>query len=99
MEDKNDWNSNHSEVGIPGIDCNVSVDSIVSINYDNLDSGNEAPEDFVYLKEKIIKNYVTKTVLLPGVGYDKPSKHDLVDCKYIFNIFNFIFRSILLLFR
>lgn len=62
-------------------DCNVSLDSIVSINYDNLDSGNEAPEDFTYLKEKIIKNYVTKTILLPGVDYERPSKNDYIDCK------------------
>jgi hypothetical protein len=80
MEENTSNKDNLSDDGRDEADCNVSVDSIVSINYDNLDSGNEAPEDFVYLREKIIKNYVTKTVILPGIGYDKPSKHDLVEC-------------------
>ena len=59
--------------------CNVSLDSIVSANLDNLNSGDEAPEDFTYLKEKIIKNYVIKTILFPGKGLERISKHDYVE--------------------
>ena len=62
-------------------DGNVSVHSIVTEN-ENLDSGNEAPEDMQGQKDRIIKNQVVKYIKKPGGGLYKPSRDDLIFCKY-----------------
>lgn len=60
----------------------VSVHSIVTDNEEDLNSGNEAPEDLHYQEVKIIKNYVIKRILKPGKGLEKPSKTDFVESKF-----------------
>ena len=59
----------------------TSIHSIVTENEMDFQSGNEAPEDGFYQEDKIIKNYVIKRILRPGVGVAKPSKHDYLECK------------------
>lgn len=56
----------------------VSVHSIVTDNEDFL-SGDEAPEDMVGQKERIIKNHVVKVIQRPGHGFDKPSRDDFIE--------------------
>ena len=62
-------------------DC-VSLHSIVTDVEMDFNSGNEAPEDFYYQETKIKKNYVVKRILKPGLGVEKPSKHDYLEIEF-----------------
>lgn len=71
-------------------DSAVSIHSIVSDNED-FNSDNEAPNDKFGQIDKIIKNHVTKMILVvkwifksinkPGEGLNKPSKSDFIISK------------------
>ena len=60
---------------------NISINSIVS-DQPEFDSDTEIPKDKEGQEDKIILNHVVKRILVPGVGLDKPSKHDFLHIKY-----------------
>ena len=49
----------------------------------DFDSDNEAPEDKLGQKDKIIKNHVIKEIIKPGKGLSKPSRFDFLICNNI----------------
>ena len=60
---------------------NISINSIVS-DQPEFDSDTEIPKDKEGQEDKIILNHVVKRILVPGIGLDKPSKHDFLHIKY-----------------
>ena len=60
---------------------NVSINSIVS-DQPEFDSDTEIPQDKEGQEDKIILNHVVKRIVVPGIGLDKPSKHDFLCIKY-----------------
>ena len=60
---------------------NISINSIVS-DQPEFDSDTEIPKDKEGQEDKIILNHVVKRIVVPGVGLDKPSKHDFLHIKY-----------------
>ena len=74
LMDDNDINENEPSP-------NVSIHSIVS-DQASFDSDIEAPQDSVGQQDKIILNHVVKTIVKPGIGVDKPSKHDYITINY-----------------
>ncbi len=60
---------------------NVSINSIVS-DQPEFDSDTEIPRDLTGQEDKIILNHVVKRILVPGLGFDKPSKYDFLNIKY-----------------
>ena len=60
---------------------NISINSIVS-DQPEFDSDTEIPKDKEGQEDKIILNHVVKRIEVPGIGLDKPSKHDFLHIKY-----------------
>ena len=60
---------------------NISINSIVS-DQPEFDSDTEIPQDKEGQEDKIILNHVVKRIIVPGIGFDKPSKHDYLHIKY-----------------
>ena len=60
---------------------NISINSIVS-DQPEFDSDTEIPKDKSGQEDKIILNHVVKRIVVPGIGFDKPSKHDFLHIKY-----------------
>ena len=60
---------------------NISINSIVS-DQPEFDSDTEIPKDKSGQEDKIILNHVVKRIVVPGIGLDKPSKHDFLHIKY-----------------
>ena len=60
---------------------NISINSIVS-DQPEFDSDTEIPKDKEGQEDKIILNHVVKRIVVPGIGLDKPSKHDFLHIKY-----------------